>query len=543
MDANSTQSMLACVASSQNIFLSFRKWKSFYDNDDETMAVSLWMTILNDYYEQWKSLPSPEQIQAIAPTYVINKLANLDMLVRGYVQGVCATSLSLYANISDKDDAEKVGKDLVVRFLRERIGTVYGRRMTQVGVDVAAINARMAADLATVDGSLATKFEGMFPSNWFPTARKARLSPIGIDFIDILLGGGLLDGEAVGHVAPVGQGKTTCVQQVCFSRCLNVVRERLVTAKTYNVPPDLSGLPVVYMFVYENVVNLLGNVISNAAMIPRMIAAQAQRDGTSESPVLQSAKNYSWRDYERHMFRDHFEECSLQESMGIPKELISWPKGELERFYDAIDIINAVWRIVDFSGHDRELLDYASEGIAGIDAYITAHQYSCGNPGVNFVAVDFVGAAADRACGGGNRSKDFKTDFIRTYPDVIGREVAAKYTCPVWCAHQSSPDENKKPGGSMPDPFAAEGSSMFLEYCAVGFASGKLNEKNRAIFKLGKSRRLAVGDVEPQIGYLDKEFARWLPSKDFTIFEGRIEDAKAVYSQSRGIPPSQGFSG
>lgn len=547
MEATKLQSMLVCLASDKTLLSSLARWEHMLQGDDAIAAVRVWFKILRDFQAQWLELPTAQQIMSVASAYTQKELIGLDHMTASQAMGVCNSALQLLQSdvANNESVTEEVGRELLSEFLRERVALYYASQMTRPGVQIHEVTSQMTADLAAIDGTVSTQFASHFPNGYFPVAKKDYYLPIGIEFLDILLGGGLLQGEVAGHVAATGQGKTTLAHQVCYSRALGVATARIREAITKQVAVNLMGLPQVYMFVYENVENLLGNVISNAASIPRDIAAVASRleVGQTEIPLL-SSKDRKWRDYEYKQYKLQFQQCDEMKRKGIPDEAIPWPAGEQERMRAAVNIIDNTLRIVDFSGHNKQLNEYSRAGVEGIKAYIDAHQHHIGKPGVNFVVVDFVGAAADRALDQNRRAKDLRPDFIRTYPDVIGREVAGNYSCPVWAAHQLNAEENRKPQGSVPDPMAAEGCGSFLTYCAAGFASGKLNNSNVAIFKPGKNRRAAIGDIELAVGYLDRMYARWLPAKDWTIYEGRAEERSGVHENSkRKLPPAAGFRG
>lgn len=541
------QQMMACVAVSPSLVKSLHRWVDLFSQEDNLKCVYLWYNLLADYYQQWDQLPSVTQIQAVANDYVAKYISQMEPTMTQYNMAMLGQTMQVLVGITDNRQAERLGQELVAEFLRERISHDYARRFAQPNCPIAKLSQAMARDLAAVDGTVATQFGELFPGGEFPTTGNLQLLPTGINFIDVLLGGGLLNGEAVGHLAAIGQGKTTLNHQVCYSIASNVVRPRLVEAGREGRAADLSGLPYVYMFAYERVVNLLPNIISNAASIPRDIAANAFYGASSNgNAVLRSSADKNWGDYELKAYAAQFAECEAQRQSGVPDDQIKWPSGERERFLHATNVINNVWRVVDFSGHDRSLLEYASAGVAGMGEYIEAHQHKIGNPGVSFVSVDYVGVAALRA---GSKSRlgntdGFKRDFVQAYPDLVSREIAAKYGCPVWLSHQLNPNENKKPPGSVPDPMNAEASGMFLELCAAGFASGRLTADNVAAFKVGKSRRKSVGDIELQLGCLSKTYARWTQAKGYEMYEGNVErEGRGGGPDTRGgIPPGGGFS-
>lgn len=541
------QQLMACFLLSDRLYKMYRKWAEIVNprmTADEAGLI-IWTRAIEGYYQKWNAMPDVPTLQALAQPLVVDIRDDEQMAAVNRDCMAAMTIASSWLSNQKLSTAEVVsqGRYLLGNYLKRRLSVIYGERMQQRPQAVAQLAEELQQHLASVDGAVGAEFQSLFPGGYFPERKAGAFAPVGIGFIDEMCGGGLLDGEVVGHMAPIGQGKTTLVSQVCHSRCMGIVGQRIKEARAAKREIDLRHVPQIYFFVYEQVENLQANYVSNAAMIPRDICMKALYLGREQTPFSSAAKQ-NWKKYERKMFAAQFEQCRKLEQLGSPD--IKWPNGEMDRFQEAVRYIDAMVRIVDFSGHTASLRGYAEDGVMGMRNYIDAHQESIGNPGVDFIAIDFVGALVDLGVASGQYRPQDRTDIIRTMPNDLGRMLAGRYHCPVWAAHQMGPSEQKRKGGTRPDETAGQGSGMFLTYCAVGIASGKLTSENVAVYVLSKQRRLQVTAADVYLGRLDNMFARWVPATGFSFHDGAVVPVGEVSRSSRGgkfkIPPAGGVS-
>jgi hypothetical protein len=445
------------------------------------------------------------------------------------------------------------GKQLISEYFEERYVNIFRTRMDHAPKDTYELAKELVSQLSTIRSSCVTKFEDAFPEGDFPSRPEDAFQPVGIGFLDMLLCGGLVKGEVYGHAAPIGAGKTTLVSQVCWSRAEQVLDWFRVNkyggAPIYEVEDEILArvdLPQIYFCVYEPVETLLANLVSNAAEIPRDTCREV-----AFNPALRvkfsSATNRAYKDYERKRLGTYISQLSQREAMG--EQNLQYPAGELERFNRAVKIINRMVKLIDFSGKVEDNRANAIRGIDGLRDYIYEHQLLSNNPGVNFVAIDFVGAAVDimaeAASKRGRSTKDDRANLIRIFPQQALTQIALRFQTPVCLAHQLNSTENKKKGGYMPDPQSTEGSQMFLMYCAAGFASGRLTPDNVAAFVPGKQRKAALSSIDIQLARLDNEFGRWIPADQFTVSGKDIVNKSDIHSGSRrghggGVRPAAG---
>lgn len=398
--------------------------------------------------------------------------------------------------------------------------------------DFSAVLEKATTDLATIKAVEEGRFEVPFPEGTSIEAPKFEATFI--DFVDELCGGGLANGEIVGHSAPVGSGKTTLILQLAWARISRLL------SKYKRVPLDQvpwEELPHIYLFVYEPVRNLLVNYISNAANIERETALRFWTSG-SDLSILSSRERRDYKKHELAFLGPAIEEAKKNSNT-------SWPNGELERLQWVTAASNRLLSIVDFSGENPALAEWAGMGVIGIRNYLEAHQQREKNRGVDIALVDYVGAMIDTQISVNNLRLSDRANHIRMAPGDLVREVAAKFSCPVWAAHQLNSQENARSGGTIPDPSKNDGSGMFLERCTIGFASGKLTRENVAVYVHAKQRRGTL--LPPKVIALDRRYAQWSAklAEGYAISSGQVlrSDEISKSATSKGFVPMQQDAG
>ncbi len=285
---------------------------------------------------------------------------------------------------------------------------------------------------------------------------------------------------------------------------------------------------MIYAFFYENVENLYANFISHAASISRDVALRFNIERNEE--LLSSKTRGDHKAYELQEFG--------QSRGGTGYK----PPGELDRFKKVVNIANNLIRFVDLSGADSEMLDVAEQGVPGIAQYIRESQHINNHRGVDIVLVDYVGIMVDIGMNAGNFRNSERHNVIRSVPGQLGIQIANPYRCPVWAAHQLNSEQNDQRGGTIPRPNRTDGSHMFLETCATGFASGRLTDDNVAVFVSGKNRRSERPN--PVLASLRRDYARW-QSADQThvIQDGEvIKKSERAFQAKTRLPPRPGFA-
>ncbi len=363
-----------------------------------------------------------------------------------------------------------------------------------------------------------------FPNGGLPE-RRIRFEPTGIDFLDEICGGGLMSGEVIGHAAPIGAGKTTLILQIAWERACQLW-SRYSHLELDDIP--WHELPMIYAFFFENVENLYANFISHAANISRDVSLRFNIE--REEELLSSRARGDHKTYE------------LQGGGQFHDGIHNAPPGELERFRTVVNIANNLIRFVDLSGADSELLDVAEQGVPGIARYIHESQHINDSRGVDIVFVDYVGIMADIGMAAGNFRSSERHNVIRSIPGQLGIQIANHFRCPVWAAHQLNSEQNDQRGGTIPKPNRTDGSHMFLETCASGFASGRLTDDNVAVFVSGKNRRSER--PRPVLAALSRDFARWHSADQTHVLQDGevIKKSERAFQAKTRLPTRPGFA-
>lgn len=515
------QQLMACLSLNSGLWQELVAWKTrIRTAEEEETGFWFWVDCIQQYWDQWGALPDTSTISSIG----LQRMVGLSDDAKMYIIRDCGQAVVLsqaWGPSVPPGKIESQGRTMLKRYIKDRLAAKASMSISVRPSEADETLETVQRDYARADALGEDKFESHFPDGDFAPQPEDAFQSVGIDFVDQLCGGGLIKGEVVGHAAPIGQGKTTLILQLIWARAAEIYRAALIKVqKGGGTEEDIpwATLPWVYLFAYEKVGNLLANFVSNAASIPRELALTAMLKGKKQAK-FSSCVQRNYQSYELEMFGAQVKAAEEAEARG---EVGQFPAGELERFEQVVKITDRLIRIVDFSGHDERLREWSTERVGGIEKYLHAHQERVDGAGVNFVAIDFVGAMIDTALAAGRFKQDGMTQQIKMVPNDLSRAVGGAFGCPVWAAHQLNPDENDKRGGAIPNPTAASGSRMFLEYCSVGFASGKLTKENVAAYVLGKQRRLQTSEADVLLGRLQKRYARWSTANDYVVREGII---------------------
>lgn len=474
--------------------------------------------LLDDYFGLWEVLPDPRYFAVLLNERVLaseeSKRLDLAMFANRLL-----VSVHHLASLAPQV-VEDSGRKLLRARLEELEAFQLAKDLQKEVIDVRTLVDKATQNLATIAATEGNRFEG--PLSKGIELENTHFKPTNISFVDEFCDGGLAAGEVVGHSAPIGQGKTTLCLQVMWAKVEQVIAPYL-HLPLEEIPFD--KIPRVYGFFYERVVNLMPNFISNAAEIPREVMGRYFKD--QDVGWFSSSERKDYKDYEVARYKEQLADAAAGRS--------PWPPGEKERFERKAYIADKLCQFADFSGSRAVLADWAGMGVEGVRRYVDSHQQKLHGPGVAIAVVDYVGAMVDLWMS--NSSKDVssksRNDLIRTVVTGLTVNVAGVFKCPVWAAHQLNSAENKRGGGEAPDPSANEGTGMFLERCAVGFASGATNSDGLAIFVHAKQRRHMR--CPPKVCRLGSDFARWIPAdKNFEIVSGRVVSKDEHNSRGEG---------
>lgn len=351
------------------------------------------------------------------------------------------------------------------------------------------------------------KFDNPLGESW-DNRLPGKFTVLGNPLIDIYTGGtGPATGEVIGHAAPSGGGKTTLSSQIALDATMIALDE---AAKNGTRPP------VTYIFNYEMLLGPMANVFAYGARVPRTTVEEYYN---SPAGVSVFSRDRDYKPYEVKKFRKHL---SLAASGNGPYPLAEWERIQALR----AQLKDALY-IVDFTGGNDKLGNYANRFVDGVEEFIQEHQLSVGSPGVTAVFLDYASAIARAYTTKKNRETEY--ELLVDLPLQVKRKIANPMRCWAFISHQLAAEEGDKAGGTRPNPTKWKGCKSFCENCDFGFVNGKATEETfLSIFVQAKVRR---GKPQPdQVGRLDGEYSNWQPAGGDLVITGNrvMERAEAM---------------
>jgi len=328
--------------------------------------------------------------------------------------------------------------------------------------------------------------------------KPGKFTMLGNPLIDIYTGGtGPATGEVIGHAAPSGGGKTTLSSQIALDATMIAIHE----ATKNGARPTVT-----YIFNYEMLLGPLSNILAYGARVPRT-TIEEYLNSVDTSEVFSRGRDY--KPYEVKKFRKHL---SLAASGNGPYPLAEWDR--IQRLRNQIK--DSLY-IVDFTGGNDKLTNYANRFVDGIDEFIQEHQLSVGSPGVTAVFLDYASAIARSYTAKKNRETEY--ELLVDLPLQVKRKITNPLRCWSFISHQLAAEEGDKAGGTRPNPTKWKGCKSFCENCDFGFVNGKATEETfLSIFVQAKVRR---GKPQPdQVGQLNGEYSNWQPAGGDLVITG-----------------------
>ncbi|MCC6508165.1 MAG: AAA family ATPase [Pirellulaceae bacterium] len=151
---------------------------------------------------------------------------------------------------------------------------------------------------------------------------------------------------------------------------------------------------------------------------------------------------------------------------------------------------------------------------------------------VALIVIDTLSALVDMdGQDGGHRvCREAYTNAISTLQDIAG-ELA----CPVWITHQLASSENEKERGALPDFERILGRGDLWKCVHAGFASGRLNGKNCAVFQTFPN---AANESNQLVGHLRADVACWsLADSDWQIWNGMASQRMERFAAQSYMTP------
>lgn len=342
--------------------------------------------------------------------------------------------------------------------------------------------------------------------------------------VDAYTGGtGPATGDIIGHAAPRGCGKSTCVSMVA---CDVAANERAAAKREKRKPK------FVYIFNYEKVEDPLTHTLSYTAGIPRNTVEEFIY--AKDMSKFSSGRKY--KPYELERYSAMLSKAKRNQG--------PYPMAELGRFKAAREKLTTNLMIADFTGRKPSFKKMGEGFVNGIIDFIESHQLQHGSPGVLAFFIDYAGTCVRAHMRSLSRTGDnTERKLIEDLPFQAKNTIANPLMAFGWLAHQLAAVEADKEGGTRPNPNAFKDCKSFAENVDYAIVNGKpTREEGLAIWVQSKSRR---GQEQPdQIAKLEGNYCRWRAvDSGYAIVSGRIMDSAQVDFFSGGgasIAPDEG---
>jgi hypothetical protein len=358
----------------------------------------------------------------------------------------------------------------------------------------------------------------------------------GLPFVDEWING-TRDGDCNGLIGPYQAGKSTLLRQLAIARAEQCVNEAALTGQ----PPKL-----VFFFSYEEPIDKFKySVWACASHIPR-----------SRLEELADYREFSTDDklepYEQQYYMN-----LQQTATGSPTEQ-TVILGEQSRWELAQSWMNKSLMLCDMSGSNPQLgfgvgSGYVDELVGVIEMNLLERQALCGG-----VYIDYAGIMVRRYLAAHSVDDDRnRRTKLSSISDQLRQQVAERYNCTVWLAHQVSGEANKKsPTTPLHHADAGESRSLAENMAVCGCLSNKCTETGCTILNWSKVR-YAFKPERPPIIQIDGTFSRmidvrdkyminsakkkFVSKKEGEILHGDVEQAKTKSRRQGRIAQTSGL--
>jgi len=139
-------------------------------------------------------MPNGNELDVSLQAQLVDNQGSLDQVEFAQIMFDCQNAARLAASwqTSDRAALDQLGRSLLSEYLKQYITASFVIRLQQDPGQAARLVNDLSSTLAAVDGSVSLQFGSQFPGGYFPVDQNRTVQPVGIGFIDKMLGGGLL---------------------------------------------------------------------------------------------------------------------------------------------------------------------------------------------------------------------------------------------------------------------------------------------------------------------------------------------------------------
>jgi len=453
----------------------------------------IWREV-KDFYEQHAQLPKYESLAVRVLTDIENDpLARADPATGGKILENAEHILKFMfdAQVNPPEALEPHEAKFILRQilidrgpeeeLRQAITYAAGQRVANLPAIIERAQQRIIdiAALGSVEETTTT-----LPTRWAKAAKP--LWPTGVDFVDVLMGGGSQPGDCNVLIGPTGGGKTTLSMQLACSTA------RLQHQATRRAA---DGEPGLIVFVsYEDDLDMIQ---IRAASYSARVLKDRLRFLKDDSELSRIGR---LEDYEKAMYS----------SATNPAEML----GETERLEQARPWLNKYLVLLDHHNPAKGGKGHVTE----VAQKLTAIRHNRGMP-IRMVVLDWAGAmvanylqAEEGRIDGSGMSLQLQNLVNRAK-----QEIAAPFGCTVWIAHQLKGSLNDRPPAKLPHHAEAQWCSSFADHAWYAFALST-KDKEHSVCQFAATKTRHGESMPPVILKIDGAYCRMVDvSKHYQV--------------------------
>lgn len=333
----------------------------------------------------------------------------------------------------------------------------------------------------------------------------------GLEFLDLMLDGGMAPNEIYGILAGTGRGKSTLIRFLA----VRAFEMELARHLRYGGPQPRASIIVNYEDQYKS--DLWPGIIACAARIKKKHLLQAKnfkRDLSHTGNLL---------DYEKAT------------AIAEGENPDTYP-GEYERYHQAVERYNNKILILDMLKEGR--------GMGGVAEVATLIERSCGkariDPGMALIDSIDILCSNELIARGERDVQKALISHIPTTVSVMRRNIAMHFGIPVWTTNQLGAESLKRGAGYKPSHTDASGARMFGKALVACFTLSSPFEDGEDIivqFNCSKFRR----SRQPESCFLklDGDFSRFLDASADYFLSGTQILNKAHQDIIKGPPAAR----